>query len=97
MYVFSKWTEKKPTNSIHRTLENTKNFFFCNLVRYLYPDERDAYTFWSYFRNARSRNIGWRLDYFIISSRLQENLCDVIHQTGVYGSDHCPIVLLLSV
>ena len=66
------------------------------LVRHLYPEERDAYTFWSYFRNARARNIGWRLDYFIISSRLQENLCDVIHQTGVYGSDHCPIVLLLS-
>jgi exonuclease III len=80
---------------IHQTLENI--IFFYNLVRYLYPDERDAYTFWSYFRNARNRNMGWRLDYFIISSRLQENLCDVIHQTGVYGSDHCPIVLLLSI
>ncbi|CAF1231666.1 unnamed protein product [Rotaria sordida] len=70
---------------------------FIDSFRHLYPDERDAYTYWSYFRNARSRNIGWRLDYFIMSSRLQENLCDVIHQTGVYGSDHCPIVLLLAI
>ncbi|CAF3786087.1 unnamed protein product [Adineta steineri] len=70
---------------------------FIDSFRHLYPEQRDAYTFWSYFRSARDRNIGWRLDYFIISSRLQENLCDVIHQTGVYGSDHCPIVLLLSV
>ncbi|CAF1303272.1 unnamed protein product [Rotaria magnacalcarata] len=70
---------------------------FIDSFRYLYPDERDAYTYWSYFRNARIRNIGWRLDYFIISSRLQEKLCDTIHQTGVYGSDHCPIVLLLSI
>ena len=66
------------------------------LDRHLYPHERDAYTFWSYFRQARARNIGWRLDYFILSARLQEHVCDVLHQTGVYGSDHCPIVLLLA-
>lgn len=66
------------------------------LVRYLYPDERDAFTFWAYFRNARARNIGWRLDYFLLSSSLRENLCDFVIQTGVFGSDHCPIVLLMS-
>jgi len=70
---------------------------FTDSYRFLYPDEREAFTFWSYFRNARARNIGWRLDYFIISSRLEEHLCDVLHQTDVYGSDHCPIVLLLAV
>lgn len=74
-----------------------KRISSCHLVRSLYPDQRDAYTFWSYFRNARTKNIGWRLDYFIISTRLQEHICDVLHQTGVYGSDHCPIVLFLAV
>jgi len=69
---------------------------FLDSYRHLYPDERDVYTYWAYFRNARSRNIGWRLDYFVISKRFEEYLCDVITQTGVYGSDHCPIVLLLA-
>lgn len=68
-----------------------------HLVRSLYPDQRAAYTFWSYFRNARNKNVGWRLDYFIISTRLQEHLCDVLHQTDVYGSDHCPIVIFLAI
>ena len=66
------------------------------LDRHLYPDERDAYTYWAYFRNARARNIGWRLDYFLLSSSLGESICDVLIQNGVYGSDHCPIVLLLA-
>ncbi|CAF2504694.1 unnamed protein product [Rotaria sp. Silwood2] len=70
---------------------------FIDSFRYLYPDKRDVYTYWAYFRNARQRNIGWRLDYFILSSNLQEYLCDIIIQNNVYGSDHCPIVLLLAV
>jgi len=69
---------------------------FIDSFRYLYPNEHDAFTFWAYFRNARARNIGWRLDYFLLSSSLRENLCDVVIQTGVFGSDHCPIVLLMS-
>ena len=77
-------------------LSRWRKTLLSNLDRSLYPEERDAYTFWSYFRSARSRNIGWRLDYFILSSKLQEHLCDVLHQTGVFGSDHCPIVLLLA-
>lgn len=67
------------------------------LVRYLYPDRRDAYTYWAYFHNARQRNIGWRLDYFILSSNLHESICDVLLQNGIYGSDHCPIVLFLNI
>lgn len=66
------------------------------LDRHLYPDQRDAYTYWAYFHNARARNIGWRLDYFLLSSSLGESICDVLIQNGVYGSDHCPIVLLLA-
>lgn len=71
--------------------------FVFDLVRHLYPDKRDAYTYWAYFRNARQRNIGWRLDYFVLSTNLKEYLCDVVIQNQVYGSDHCPIVLLLAV
>ena len=67
-----------------------------DLDRYLYPEQTDAYTFWAYFRNARARNIGWRLDYFLLSSSLRQSICDVLLQTNVFGSDHCPIVLLLS-
>ncbi|CAF1351354.1 unnamed protein product [Adineta steineri] len=70
---------------------------FIDSFRYLYPDKRDAYTYWAYFRQARERNIGWRLDYFILSPSLQESLCDVIIQNDVHGSDHCPIVLLLAI
>ncbi len=78
--------------------KKSKDFRFDDyLVRYLYPDKLDVYTYWAYFRNARQRNIGWRLDYFILSSSLKEFICDVITQDGVYGSDHCPIVLLLAV
>ncbi|CAF0950695.1 unnamed protein product [Rotaria sp. Silwood1] len=70
---------------------------FIDSFRYLYPDKRDVYTYWAYFRNARQRNIGWRLDYFILSTNLQEYLCDVVIQNNVFGSDHCPIVLLLAI
>lgn len=70
---------------------------FIDSFRHLYPDKHDVYTFWAYFRNARARNIGWRLDYFILSSSLEKNLCDVLIRSDIYGSDHCPIVLLLAI
>ncbi|XP_068026885.1 DNA repair nuclease/redox regulator APEX1 [Melanerpes formicivorus] len=65
--------------------------------RHLYPDHPHAYTFWTYLGGARSRNVGWRLDYGLLSRALaQEALCDSrIHQ-GAMGSDHCPISLLLA-
>lgn len=62
--------------------------------RQLYPD-RVEYTWWTYIGNARSRNVGWRLDYFLISEGLMPRLKDVIIHGEVMGSDHCPVSLII--
>lgn len=69
---------------------------FVDTFRFLYPDKTDVYTFWSYFANARSKNIGWRLDYFLISERIKGKVCDNVIRDKVYGSDHCPVVLYIN-
>ncbi|XP_063983408.1 DNA-(apurinic or apyrimidinic site) endonuclease [Diachasmimorpha longicaudata] len=66
---------------------------FVDTFRHLYPDQTGAYTFWSYMSDSRSRNVGWRLDYFIVSERIKDNICDNVIRNKVFGSDHCPIVL----
>jgi len=70
---------------------------YFDSFRYLYPKETDAFTFWSYMRNSRASNIGWRLDYFVMSEKLKENLSDNMIRSKVIGSDHCPIVLFLKI
>ena len=64
---------------------------FTDSFRSLYPDKRDAYSWWSYRAAARSRNVGWRIDYFLLSDRLRGNLKDAFILSGVMGSDHCPV------
>lgn len=66
---------------------------FTDAYRKLYP-ERVEYTWWTYISNARKRNVGWRLDYFLVSNQFMPRVKDVIIQTDVYGSDHCPVSLL---
>ena len=61
--------------------------------RHLYPDRRDAYSWWSYMSNARERNIGWRIDYFLVSSRMDQEIREAAILPEVLGSDHCPVVL----
>lgn len=61
--------------------------------RHLYPERRDAYSWWSYMSNARERNIGWRIDYFLVSSRLDQEIREAAILPEVMGSDHCPVVL----
>ncbi|KAF4527307.1 hypothetical protein B566_EDAN001082 [Ephemera danica] len=70
---------------------------FIDSFRELYPEKEGAYTYWTYMANARAKNVGWRLDYFVISKRLQDNLCDNIIRSNVYGSDHCPLVLTMHI
>ncbi|KAH9500228.1 DNA-(apurinic or apyrimidinic site) lyase [Bulinus truncatus] len=65
---------------------------FFDSFRFLHPKEEHAYTFWTYMMNARAKNAGWRLDYFVLSEKLKENLCDSSIRSKVLGSDHCPIV-----
>ena len=70
---------------------------FVDTFRALYPDARDAYTWWSYMFRSRERNAGWRIDYFIVSERLMPNVADSLIYAETMGSDHCPIGLLLNV
>ena len=70
---------------------------FTDTFRYLYPDRTGAYSWWSYMFNARANNAGWRIDYFIVSDRLQDRIADARIDAHVYGSDHCPVVLELNV
>lgn len=66
---------------------------FIDTFRYFHPDKADAYTWWSYMNKVRERNIGWRIDYFIASKRLEANLKNADIHPDILGSDHCPIVL----
>lgn len=63
--------------------------------RYFYPDLEDAYSWWSYRFHAREKNIGWRIDYFVVSESLKNRLEDAVIYKDVMGSDHCPVGLLL--
>ena len=66
---------------------------FTDSFRYLYPDRRDAYTWWSYRAAARARNVGWRIDYFLVSDRLRDRIREAFILPEVMGSDHCPVGL----
>jgi len=66
---------------------------FTDTFRYLYPDTEGAYSWWSYRMNAREKGVGWRIDYFLVSDRLRENIDKAFICAEIYGSDHCPVGL----
>jgi exodeoxyribonuclease-3 len=66
---------------------------FIDSFRHFYPDKEEEYTWWSYMAKVRERNIGWRIDYFIVSERLKDILKDSQIHSHIMGSDHCPVVL----
>ena len=68
---------------------------FTDTFRYFYPDQKDIYSWWSYRFKAREKNAGWRIDYFVTSTSLNDKLVDAKIHTEVLGSDHCPVELLL--
>jgi exodeoxyribonuclease III len=68
---------------------------FIDTFRWVYPEREGAYSWWSYMNKVRERNIGWRIDYFIVSSRLGAFIEDADIHSHVMGSDHCPVVLKL--
>ncbi|MCM3629542.1 exodeoxyribonuclease III [Paenibacillus glycanilyticus] len=68
---------------------------FIDTFRYLYPDRTDAYTWWSFMPKIRERNVGWRIDYFLASSRLAPAVTESGIDSLILGSDHCPVVLTL--
>ncbi|KAK4023280.1 hypothetical protein OUZ56_008698 [Daphnia magna] len=75
--------------------ELLKSAALTDCFRQKHPDVKGAYTFWTYMANARKKNIGWRLDYCLLSKKLMANFCDCCIRSEVYGSDHCPVVSFL--
>ena len=68
---------------------------FTDTFRYFYPDTEGIYSWWSYRFRAREKNAGWRIDYFVVSNRLQEKLAGAKIHTDILGSDHCPVEVTL--
>jgi len=68
---------------------------FIDTFRYFYPDQTGIYSWWSYRFQARAKNAGWRIDYFLVSDSLKDRLADAKIHTDVMGSDHCPVELVL--
>lgn len=81
------------TDEEREKLTNVLTGGFTDTFRYFYPDMEQIYSWWSYRFKAREKNAGWRIDYFIVSDSLKENLKDAKILTGIYGSDHCPVEL----
>ena len=70
---------------------------FVDTFRELYPDKRDAYSWWSYRANSRPRNVGWRIDYFLVSESIKDKVKDSVIHSDIMGSDHCPISLEINI
>lgn len=73
------------------------NSGFTDSFRYLYPQKTDAYTWWSYRSNARANNVGWRIDYFVVSNDINNRIIESEIFANVMGSDHCPVGLILDI
>ena len=74
---------------------NRGNAGFVDSFRYIYPDKTDSYSWWSYMGKAREKNVGWRIDYFIVSADIKEKIQDAVIYPQIMGSDHCPVGLIL--
>ena len=70
---------------------------FTDTFRYFYPDMANQYSWWSYRFHAREKNAGWRIDYFLTSKRLDEKLVGARIHSDIFGSDHCPVELMIEV
>lgn len=66
---------------------------YIDTFRHFYPDKEDEYSWWSYFAKSRERNVGWRIDYFVVSKNLEKSLVDATIHQEIMGSDHCPVEL----
>lgn len=70
---------------------------FIDTFRHFFPTKTEAYTWWSAFRGARERNVGWRIDYFFASPKLKKHLKSASIHAEVLGSDHCPVEMVLEI
>ena len=81
------------TDEEREKMTNLLDVGFVDTYRYLYPDKEEAYSWWSYMGRAREKNIGWRIDYFIVSDDIKDKIKDAMIYPDVFGSDHCPVGL----
>lgn len=81
------------TDEERREMTNLLNSGFVDSFRFLYPDKTDSYSWWSYMGRAREKNIGWRIDYFIVSEKIKDKIKEAKIHPEVFGSDHCPVEL----
>lgn len=77
--------------------QNLLDAGYTDTFRHLYPDAADRYSWWSYITKARERNAGWRIDYFVVSDRLADDIVDADIRDDIFGSDHCPVYLELDI
>jgi len=77
-------------------MDNYLDAWFIDTFREKYPQAQDKYTWWSYRAWARARNVGWRIDYFLISQSLRSKLVDAKTRDDIMGSDHCPVEIELN-
>ena len=81
------------TDEEREKMTNLLNSGFTDSYRHLYPNRENSYTWWSYMENARAKNVGWRIDYFLTSNRISKNIRESYIYDKILGSDHCPIGL----
>ena len=70
---------------------------FVDTFRVLYPDKENAYSWWSYMGHAREKNVGWRIDYFIVSKSIEKCIKEAKIHSEILGSDHCPVELEINI
>lgn len=83
------------TDEEREQFSNLLNAGFTDTFRFFHPDETGIYSWWSYRFKAREKNAGWRIDYFIVSDDLNDQLVDAKIHTEIFGSDHCPVEVVL--
>lgn len=81
------------TDEERQKMTELLNAGFTDTFRYLYPDKENAYSWWSYMGHAREKNVGWRIDYFIVSKSIEGKIKEATIYPEIMGSDHCPVGL----
>ncbi|MGN0297927.1 MAG: exodeoxyribonuclease III [Lachnospiraceae bacterium] len=85
------------TDEERRKMTELLNSGWIDTFRHFYPDKKDEYSWWSYMGKAREKNVGWRIDYFLASEELREQLVDAKIYQQILGSDHCPVEVTVRV
>ena len=79
------------------SFQKTLDCGFTDSFRHLYPDVTGAYSWWSYMFHAREKNAGWRIDYFLVSNRVSAQIKEAAIHSEIFGSDHCPVELIMDI